>query len=62
MQTHANMDVLNMLPLQLKWFHKKFLVNYPKVSNIYAANFDNFLIPEELISKVFPFFNTLSVM
>ena len=42
--------------LQLKRFHKKLLVNYPKVSNIYAANFDNFLFSEELISNLFSIF------
>ena len=42
--------------LQLNWFHKKLLVNSPKLSNIYAANSDNFLFPEELISKVFSIF------
>ena len=38
---------------QLNWLHKKWLVNSPKLSNIYAANFDNFLFPEELNSKLF---------
>ena len=42
--------------LQLNWFHKKLLVNSPKLSNIYAANSDNFLFPEELISKLFSIF------
>ena len=42
MQTHANMDVLNILHLQLNWFHKKWLVNSPKLSNILCSKFWQF--------------------
>ena len=39
--------------LQLNWFCKKLLV---KFVIFYATNFDNFLFPEKLISKLFSIF------